>query len=436
MNLTRRRFLESTGHATVAATASTIAFPSVVRCAAPNSKSTVGVIGNGGRANVLKGKLLDNADAHIFAVCDIDREKLETAAKVVRTQQGGDLPKKYPDFRELLADDGIDAVVVATPHHWHTPIAVRALDAGKHVYVEKPAAHVFNEGRLLVEAAKRNNRIVQQGTQMRSSTITARAGEVLASGILGEIKSTKAWGVEPRRFAEAVPDSDPPDGLDWDMWLGPAPERPYNQGVHRGWNNYRDFGNGEIGGDGIHDIDMALWGLGVETHPVRITAHGSLIHVKGATEFPDNMMVTYQYAEGKVLIYENRNFAPYTMHGYDNGNIFYGTEGYMIFSRRGYFQTFLGKKDEKGPGNASDPQDTQPGNEAHVANFIAAMRGEAAINTGAEIAHLGCGICHLGEVAYRTGRVLDFDPETETIKNDDEGNALLTKNYRAPWGFG
>jgi hypothetical protein len=147
------------------------------------------------------------------------------------------------------------------------------------------------------------------------------------------------------------------------------------------------------------------------------------------------MMVTFQYADGKTLIYENRNFAGYTMHGYDNGNVFYGTEGYMLFSRRGYFETFLGANDKPGPGETGDAQNNQPGNDAHVANFIEAVRGEAEIHTGAEVAHLGCGICHLGEVAYRTGRVLHFDPVKETIHDDAEANALLTKNYRQPWGF-
>ena len=429
---TRRQFV-AFGAAAVAASA--LGSRSRAQTISPNEKTTIGVIGNGGRGGLLTGRLLENPKARITAVCDINQANLDRAAGVIAKQQGGDPPRKYIDYRQLADDDSLDAVVVATPHHWHCLIAIRALDAGKHVYVEKPASHVFHEGRLLVEAAKRNDRIVQQGTQMRSSDITAKAGEVLASGILGEIMQSKAWGVEPRRFPDPVPDGPIPAGFDWNTWLGPAPKRPYNPNRHRYWNNYRDYGNGEIGGDGIHDIDMALWGLGADTHPVKITAQGSLVHVKGETEFPDNMMVTFQYADGKVLIYENRNFAAYTMHGYDNGNVFYGTDGYMLFSRRGYFQTFLGAKDKPGPGETGDPKNTQPGNDAHVANFIEAVRGEAEIHTGAEVAHLGCGICHLGAVAHLAGRVLDFDPATETIRDDDEANAMLTKNYREPWGF-
>jgi predicted dehydrogenase len=429
---TRRQFVAFGAAAAATATLGTRARTQTV---SPSEKTTVGVIGNGGRGGLLTARLLENPKAHITAVCDINKDNLDRAAGVIQKQQGGDAPVKHLDFRALIDDDGIDAVVVATPHHWHCPIAVRALDAGKNVYVEKPASHVFNEGRLLVEAAKRNGRIVQQGTQMRSSEITKRAGEVLASGVLGEIVQTKAWGVEPRRFRDPVPDGPVPAGLDWDTWLGPAPKRPYNELRHRTWNNYRDYGNGEIGGDGIHDIDMALWGLGARTHPVQITSQGSLVHVKGETEFPDNMMVTFLYGDGRSLIYENRNFAAYTMHGYDNGNVFYGTDGYMLFSRRGYFETFLGADDKPGPKMIGDPKNTQPGNYAHVANFIEAVRGEAEIHTGAEIAHLGCGICHLGEVAYRAKKTLEFDPAAETITNDDDANAMLTKNYRDPFGF-
>jgi predicted dehydrogenase len=266
---------------------------------------------------------------------------------------------------------------------------------------------------------------------MRSSEVTAAAGKVLESGLLGKIKMSKAWGVEPRsNHPRPAPDSDPPDYVDWDMWLGPAPRRPFNRNRFARWNSYRDYGNGEIGGDGIHDIDMARWGLGATTHPVRITAHGSRIHLEGESDFPDNMVVAYQYADDKVLIYENRNFAPYKMHGWDNGNIFYGTEGYMVFSRRGYFQTYLGSNEEQGPGMRGGA-----GNEEHVRNFLDRVRNGTAPNADAEAAHFSCALVHLGEIAYRTDRVLHFDPQTEGFRGDEEANSLLTKKHRTPWGF-
>jgi predicted dehydrogenase len=281
----------------------------------------------------------------------------------------------------------------------------------------------------LVEAARRNQRVFQHGTQMRSSEVTAEAGKVLAGGLLGEIKMAKAWGVELRRdHPKATPDSSPPPELEYDFWLGPAPSRPFNAVRFRRWNSFRDYGNGEIGGDGIHDIDMARWGLGVSTHPVRITAQGSRAHLKGESDFPDNMLVTYQYADGKVLVYENRNFAPYKLHGWDNGNLFYGTQGYMIFSRRGYFQTYLGAKEEEGPGMKGSDGVTR-----HVHGFLDCVRNGKPSVADAEVAHLSCALCHLGEAAYRAGRVLQFDPATESFVRDEEAQALLTKTYREPW---
>ena len=430
MSLNRRRFLKQSGVSLGILTGAGFVSEAMAnRRANVNSQINIAAIGTGGRGTFLMNQMGGHQDAVITTVCDVNKYNLDRAVEAVRKIEGKK-PNTADDFRRVLDDKSIDAVIVATPHHWHTPIAVRALDAGKHVYCEKPASHVFREGRLIVEAADRNKRVVQHGTQMRSSEVTAEAGKVLASGVLGEIKQSKAWGVEPRSFLTAVPDSDPPDYVDYDFWLGPAPKRPFNANRFRRWNSYRDYGNGEVGGDGIHDIDMARWGLGVTTHPIRITAQGSRVHLSGDGDFPDNMIVTYQYAEGKVLIYENRNFARYKMHGYDNGNIFYGTEGYMIFSRRGYFQTYLGANEEKGPGMKGGA-----GNEQHIRNFLDAVIGDQQNNADAEIAHLSCGIVHLGEIAYRTGRVIEFDPKKEQIVGDDEANAMLTKKHRKPWGI-
>ncbi len=442
MSIDRREFLGRSGKTLVTAMSAGSAFLAATAAGrrpasaaqggggSPNETLACAVIGVGGRGRYLMGLAAGQEHVVVRAVCDANRQNLARAAADVEKIQGSAV-KQLGDFHQVLDDDSIDAVFVATPHHWHAPIAVRALDAGKHVYVEKPASHVFREGRLLVEAARRNQRVVQHGTQMRSSEVSAAAAEVLQSGVLGQIKMSKAWGVEPRsHHPEPVPDQPPPDYLDWDLWLGPAPRRPFNPNRFRRWNSYREYGNGEIGGDGIHDIDLARWGLGATTHPVRITAHGSRIHLRGESDFPDNMTVAYQYADDKVLIYENRNFAPYKMHGWDNGNVFYGTEGYMIFSRRGYFQTYLGAKEEEGPGMRGGA-----GGGEHVRNFLDCVRSGNTPNADAEAAHLSCAVVHLGEIAYRTGRVLRFDPQTEQSPGDDEANALLTKTYRGQWGL-
>jgi predicted dehydrogenase len=419
--INRRFFLKtSTAGLALAATGRT----------APSDTLTLGVIGTGGRAQSHLYSVHQYGGAKIAAICDVYETNLRRSAKVIEGRQGA-APKLYTDYRELLEDKSLDGVITATPHHWHALITVAALEAGKHIYIEKPASHVFSEGRRIVEAAKRAKRIVQHGTQMRSSEVTLAAAKVLKSGVLGKIVQSKAWGVEPRRgFPQPVGDSDVPAGLDWNTWLGPAPKHAYNRNRHRSWNNYRDYGNGEVGGDGIHDIDMMRWGLGAEEHPVKVSALGSRVHVKGETEFPDNLTVTWLYADGRTAIYENRNFAAYKMHGYDNGNIFYGTEGYMVFSRRGYFQTYLGAKEEKGPGLEGGA-----GNEAHIANFLDCIKNGRQPHANAETTHLSCGLVHLGEIAFRTGRMISFDPRTEQIKGDKEASAMLDKDHRAPWKF-
>jgi predicted dehydrogenase len=397
--------------------------------ASPNEKVTVAVVGVNGRGNTLARYLAKRSDTRISALCDVDQSVLERAAQTVR-KFSGDTPKLVADFRHLLDDKSIDGLVLATPHHWHVPMALPALAAGKDLYIEKPASHVFQEGRLLIEAAKKHNRIVQHGGQTRSSKATEKAAEILASGLLGEIKMTKAWNIQRIQPLQPKPDSAPPPGVDYEMWLGPAPRRLFNPNrFHRTWRPYRDYGNGDLGDDGAHDIDIARWALGVKTHPVRITAHGSTVDLKGEREFPDNMMIAYHYPEGKVLLYEDRLWTPYGMHGFDSGNAFYGTEGYMIFSRRGYFQVYLGKKDEKGPGIRGGPT----GDPEHMYNFVDCVRSRKQTVSNAEVAHLSCALSHLGEIGCRVGRVLHFDPESEKFHGDSEADARLTKEYREPW---
>ena len=428
MNVINRRELlaASIGGAATA----TVRAGSFSRAASANDQIQVAVIGLHGKGGDLLRRLLKRDDVRVVGICDVDQQVLAGARETAENATGRS-PQPVEDFRRLLDNPSIDAVVVATPNHWHCPIAVRALQAEKDVYLEKPGSHVFREGRLLVQAAGKYDRIVQHGTQMRSSEVTARADEVLKSGLLGTVKMSKAWNCQRHSHRQAVADQPAPSGVDYDMWLGPAPRRPFNPNrFHANWSWYRDYGNGDIGDDGIHDIDMARWGLGVTTHPERITAHGSRIDLTGEREFPDNMTVAYQYSEGKVLLYEERAWTPYGPYGFDSGNAFYGTEGMMIFSRRGYFQVYLGKNRKKGPTSSGGRGYTR-----HLSNFLDCLRSRKQPIAGAEVLHLSCGLVHLGEVAYRVGRVLNFDAQAEQIVGDNEANRLLTKEYRAPWNM-
>ncbi|MYC81336.1 MAG: Gfo/Idh/MocA family oxidoreductase [Acidobacteria bacterium] len=424
--LTRRTFLSRSARGAALGALSPVL--AARRAWSANDRLGMAVIGLRGIGFSHLKRILAGPDTDCLAVCDVDREFRERAVETVK-QATGRKPKAVVDFRHLLDDPAIDAVVIATPHHWHAPIAVRALRAGKDLYVEKPASHVFREGRVILDTARKHGRIVQQGTQMRSSPVTLKAGELLKAGVIGEVKMSKAWNLQRHRHRTPVPDGPVPPGVDYDLWLGPAPKRPFNANrFHNYWQWHRDYGNGDIGNDGSHDLDMARFGLNPRGLPIRITAHGSCIDLKGLREYPDNMMVAFQYPDDKVLLYEDRGWTPYGRYGFDSGNAFYGTEGFMVFSRRGYFQVYLGKKEEKGPGMRGGI-----GKEEHFANFLDCVRSRKQPNASAEEAHLSCALSHLGDIAYLTQRVLHLDPKTETILNDPEANAMLTKEYREPW---
>jgi len=423
----RRKFLsDSLGGAAALSGLTTLAIRT--NAASPNDKIVASIIGVGNMGSGHVKRLLTRSDVELKTIVDIDQTAAERAQQEVYRATGS-RPNTEEDFRRMLEDKSIDVVMVATPHHWHTPMAIRVMQAGKDVYCEKPAAHVFHEGRLLIQAAKKYGRIFQHGTQMRSADTTKKAGEVLASGILGEIKMSKAWNCQLHKPRQPAPDGPVPAGVNYDLWLGPAKKRDFNENrFHNNWIWYREYGNGDIGGDGIHDLDMARWGLGVKTHPVRITAHGSRIALKGEREFPDNMLVAYHYEEGKVLHYEDRGWTPYGPYGFDSGNAFYGSEGFMVFSRRGYFQTYLGKDHEKGPGMRG-----KTGHPDHVYDFLDSVKSRKQPIANAEVAHLSCGLVHLGEIGYRSGRILHFDPSKEKFIGDAEADKLLTKEYRDPW---
>ena len=280
----RREFLARSTAGAALAAASTVAIRT--SSASPNGQLGVSVVGVRGMGSGHIDRLLRRDDVRITAICDIDQAIAERAGQTVHRKKGF-TPKLVEDFRNLFDDDSVDAVVVATPHHWHANIAIRAMQAGKDVYCEKPASHVFREGRLMVNAAKKYDRIFQHGTQMRSSEVTKKADALLKQGILGEVKMSKAWNVQTHNHRKPVGNASPPRGVNYDLWLGPAKKRDFNENrFHGNWNWYREFGNGDIGGDGIHDLDLARWGLGVETHPVRITAHGSRATSKGSANSP------------------------------------------------------------------------------------------------------------------------------------------------------
>lgn len=400
-----------------------------------DEKVRLGIIGCGGiMGHHLKGLVSRRENVHFSWLCDVDQAQIDKAERLLNGFQNVAV-NKTGDYADVIHDDRVDAVIIATPHHWHAPIAVDAMRHEKHCYVEKPISHVYDEGPLMIAAAKKYGRIVQQGSQMRNSPVTAKAEKLLRDGLIGDIKIARAWTAETRQVVKPVPDSDPPATVNYDRWLGPAPDHAFNKyRFHGTWRMYRDYGNGEIGDDGIHDLDMAAWGLGVDGLPTQVTARGSRMLLHGhASDYPDNLNVAYEYADGRLLIYENYPFTAYGLHGFDNGNVFYGTKGYMIFSRRGAFSVFLGPKNQVGPTEGKEIRG-QRGYAEHMAEFLDAVRGKIdETKANPTVAHRSCALVHLGEIAYRTDGRVDFDPEKEQFVDNAKADALLTKDYRKPY---
>jgi len=431
----RREFLARSGEAATVTAAASLLAGVHSQAAETEAEIRLGLIGCGGMMGGHVRHLTGRKPGVVFThLCDVDPRQMDKVSDPIGKFQSTKA-KRTAVFEEVVADKNVDAVIIATPHHWHAPIALAALAAGKDVYLEKPISHVYNEGKLLIEAARKYGRVFQHGSQMRSSPVTQQAGKLLADGVIGEVKVARAWTAELRSVQPPVPDSDPPAEVDYDRWLGPAPKRPFNPTrFHVSWRLFRDYGNGEIGDDGIHDLDMARWGLGDPELPKYVTARGGRMMLHGhVSDYPDNMHVTYEYPDGRLLIYENYPFTEYGMHGFDNGNVFYGTEGYMVFSRRGAFSTFVGRKGKPGP----TEQKTTRGNRGYVEhqdNFLDAVRDRSAkTNASPEIAHASTALVHLGEIAYRIGDSLEFDVESQQFVGNDAANAMLTKEYRKPY---
>jgi predicted dehydrogenase len=370
----------------------------------------------------------DNVE--VATLCDIDESTFEPCAREFFDNRGLKRPGFETDFRRVLEDDSIDVVSIATTNHWHSLMTVLACQAGKDVYVEKPLSHNVWEGRKVVEAAKKYGRIVQHGTQIRSSPGSREAMQKLTDGVIGDVYMAKALCYKTRKSIGHTPEEPVPVGVDYDKWLGPAPERPFSKNrFHYEWHWHWDYGNGDIGNQGVHQMDVARWGLGVGLPP-KINAHGGHFSYDDDQETPNTLVATFSYPDagkrGLLLTFEVRHMHTYPELGVGIGNIFYGSEGYMTLDSYTGYKTFLANG-EPGPTRYEDT--------SHIDNFIEAVRtrNPGFINAPVEEGHLSSAMCHLANISYRLGRSLDFDPQTERCIGDEEANAMLTRHYRHPY---
>jgi len=396
-----------------------------------NDRVVLGLIGPGGMGmNHLK-MLARRKDVEIAYVCDPDQNRLAAAAKEAESASGK-APRAVKDMRQVFDDRKVDAVLIATPDHWHAPASILALDAGKHVYVEKPCSHNIREGRLMVEAAQRAGKLCQVGTQSRSTAVVREAMDRIRGGEIGEVLVAKAWNSQRRGSIGKKTPADPPAHLDFDLWCGPAPLVPYRPNLLPGiWRWWYDFGCGDIGNDGVHDLDVAVWGLGATAHPNAVTCMGGKYYFDDDQQFPDTQYAVFEYAaEGnppgrkKQLIFEQRIWSPYVQEGYENGAAFYGTNGLLVIGHSVGWKLYGPRN--KLLGERSGSADLA----AHHQNFLNAIRGGEKLNAEAAVGHLSATLVHLANISARVGKTLHFDPVREQIINDAEANALVRRKYR------
>ncbi len=397
---------------------------------AASDKVNIGIVGVGGRGRDLLQSYGKINGVTVKYFCDADNASLEKAQGIA-LKMGIPKPAEVSDMRRVLDDKDVDAVVVATPDHWHAPAAILAADAGKDVYVEKPASHNIREGRLMIDAARRNGRLMQVGTQSRSRASTVRAVELAKSGKIGKVLMAKAWNVQLRVDIGHKEDGPVPPGVDYETWLGPAPWIPFNENrFHYKWHWHWHFGTGDAGNDGVHQMDVARWALGV-SYPVRVSGSGRKVFFRDDQQTPDTMLATFDYEDGKSMIWEQRIWNPYRMEEVENGVAIYGTEG-MI--RIGSYNRRWGYKVFDRDGRMIQHDDAGDGETPHEQKFIECIRSRKLPPADIMEGHLSAIHAHLANIVARTGRNVSFDQETETIPDDSGANLHVRRAYRTHWG--
>ncbi|MBP7933471.1 MAG: Gfo/Idh/MocA family oxidoreductase [Phycisphaerae bacterium] len=393
-----------------------------------NERIVTGHIGVGGQGTAHLHGLARMKDIRVGAVCDVDPGRLNNAVKVA-----GSSPQTFKDFRKLLEMKEVDAVFVVTPGHWHVIPAIQACAAGKDVFVEKPIGRTVAEGRALARAAKKYNRVTQNGTQQRSTPLWINAVQRIKDGELGKVNMIHVWNVwNPREMFGDLgnpPDSDPPPGVDYDMWLGPAPKRPFNPlRWHGSHYFFWDYGGGMMSEWGIHLFDVVTWTMGPEMRSV--AAVGGKHVFKDARETPDTASAVFE-CPGYTMVYSMRHGNGWQPHGQmDHGIEFFGTEATLQINRNG-FQMF-----HDGDRATRKPYYSEKGDTVlveHERNFFDCMRTRRRTNADAETGHLGAVLGHLANISYRVGRRVRWDAKTETILDDPEANKLLEFHPRDPW---
>ena len=436
MKKSRRNFIKKTA----AASSATFLAPSIISASVfgANDRINASVLGINGRGKNHISSLMKQKNVQVVNLCDPDMNLLKVRQKEFKNKYKKDVSLEQ-DLRRVMDNKDIDVVSIASPNHWHSLSVIWACQAGKDVYVEKPGSHNIFEGRKMVEATQKYDRIVQHGVQLRSSPAINEAIGLLRNGYIGNVYMARGLVFRWRGDIGDKGFSSVPNGLDYDLWTGPAPKRPFTENlVHYNWHWHWDYGNGDVGNQGIHETDLCMWGLDVGL-PTKITSMGGKFLWDDCKEVPEVLTSVYNYPdEGKIIQFEVRPWCTNTEEGATVGNIFYGDKGILVVDGYSKYKTYLGK--DRTPGQSGDDGAREAsgmdrgagGTDGHFKNFIEAVRKHDAsiLNAPIETGHLSSGLAHLGNIAYRMEKVLTFNPQAEKFVNDPEADKMLTRNYR------
>ena len=435
----RRDFLKGAGIGAMAAGTSPAA-AAQARVAGANDRIRVGLIGCGGMGNADLRDFLLIKGVEAVALCDVDRNRMEETQATTLAQAGQKAEFLTQDFRRVLERPDIDAVIVATPDHWHALPTILACQAGKDVYVEKPLALTVGEGRAMVDVARRHNRVVQMGTQQRSAPHYAEAVEYVKSGKLGRVRLVRAWAyLDWKGETPVLPDEPVPEGVDYDMWLGPAPKVPFNRNrFHFTFRWYWPYSGGLMTDWGAHMIDIANWAMGIKAPSTAMSVGGKFAYPQDAMETPDTQQVMWQYPEFS-MIWEHALGVGRGPEAREHGVQFHGESGVLVVDRQGwevYPETDRIDKPLRVFKSAGMPRNNirkDDMHERHVKDFLDCMRSRRRPRSDVEIGHNSMIACHLGNAAFRLGRRVDWDVEQEKPRGDKEAEELMRPSYRAPW---
>ncbi len=428
--LSRRALIEAAavGAAGVAARGLAAEPPAVGPAAGPNDRIRVAVMGVNGRGAALARGFAADQRAEVVTLCDVDHRVAGPLAESMG-KDGGHLPKVETDIRRVFDDGNVDVLAIAAPNHWHAPATILGCRAGKHVYVEKPCSHTAEEGELAVAAAREHGRVVTMGTQRRSWPAIQEGIAKVLDGTLGEVRFCRNWYAARRGSLGTVQPSPPPEWLDWTLWQGPAPERPFKSNVvHYNWHWHWHWGNGELGNNGVHGLDLARWGLAVD-FPLTVTATGGRFYFQDDQETPDTMNVAYTFPGGKMITWEGLSCTPDGMDHTGFGAWFIGTEASLSLTSSGGWKLTdpKGKVIEEGAGLGGDS--------SHIGNFLDCVSNGGTPTADIAEAHRSTLLCHLGNIAYRTSGSLTTRPEDGHIVGNADAESLWGRDYRDGWNI-